>query len=340
MATDTSVRQLIVNKMTQAQYEAATKSETELYLTPEAPASTTTLGPVKVDGDSITIDNDGVIHANTSGSVNDGRLTIKRNNVTVGDFTANQATDEEINITVPTTASDVNAIPTSDKGVANGVATLGSDGLVPTAQLPSYVDDVIEAYVRSGATALSANWLSLTEGGAALTPESGKIYVIISSGQYQNKQYRWGGTTYVLCNPSDVQSVNGHTGVVVLNKEDVGLGNVDNTSDATKKTNFTGSIASGNTGFTTGGDVFTALAGKEGTIAAGTTSQYYRGDKTWQTLNKAAVGLGNVDNTSDATKKSNFTGSIASGNTGFVTGGAAYTALADKIEYSTIIRQW
>jgi len=41
---------------------------------------------------------------------------------------------------------------------------------------------------------------------------------------------------------------------------------------------------------------------KENTVTAGTTSQYYRGDKSWQTLDKNAVGLGNVDNTSDANK--------------------------------------
>jgi len=46
----------------------------------------------------------------------------------------------------------------------------------------------------------------------------------------------------------------------------------------------------------------TALNAKEATITAGTTFQYYRGDKTWQTLDKAAVGLSNVDNTSDASK--------------------------------------
>ena len=34
----------------------------------------------------------------------------------------------------------------------------------------------------------------------------------------------------------------------------------------------------------------------EPTITAGTSSQYYRGDKTFQTLNKAAVGLSNVTN--------------------------------------------
>jgi len=40
----------------------------------------------------------------------------------------------------------------------------------------------------------------------------------------------------------------------------------------------------------------------EPTISAGTTSQYYRGDKSFQTLDKSAVGLSNVDNTSDASK--------------------------------------
>ena len=48
---------------------------------------------------------------------------------------------------------------------------------------------------------------------------------------------------------------------------------------------------------------FTELyTGKENTIPAGTTSQYFRGDKTFQTLDKTAVGLGNVDNTSDLNK--------------------------------------
>lgn len=44
------------------------------------------------------------------------------------------------------------------------------------------------------------------------------------------------------------------------------------------------------------------LAAKEAAIAAGTTGQYWRGDKSWQTLDKTAVGLANVDNTTDAGK--------------------------------------
>lgn len=88
-------------------------------------------------------------------------------------------------------------IAASLKGQANGVAELDENGLVPASQLPSYVDDVIDAYVRDDGTALNADWLSATDGGAALTPEANKIYVIVSEGEYQNRTYRWSGTTYV-----------------------------------------------------------------------------------------------------------------------------------------------
>lgn len=69
-------------------------------------------------------------------------------------------------------------------------------------------------------------------------------------------------TTAVAASAKKVgNDANGH--VVLgdaLAKGDVGLGNVDNTSDATKKTNFTGAVASGNTGFPTGGAVYDAIA--------------------------------------------------------------------------------
>lgn len=44
------------------------------------------------------------------------------------------------------------------------------------------------------------------------------------------------------------------------------------------------------------------LASKEPSISMGSSGQYFSYNKTWQTLNKSAVGLGNVDNTSDALK--------------------------------------
>lgn len=100
--------------------------------------------------------------------------------------------------TIPSAAADVGAIPATEKGTAGGVAELDSGGKVPANQLPSYVDDVVDAYIRTGATAFGADWLSKTSGGAALTPESDKIYVILSEGEYQNKTYRWSGTTYAV----------------------------------------------------------------------------------------------------------------------------------------------
>ncbi len=50
------------------------------------------------------------------------------------------------------------------------------------------------------------------------------------------------------------------------------------------------------------GKVQYQINNKENTIVAGTISQYYRGDKVWATLDKTAVGLSNVDNTSDLSK--------------------------------------
>jgi hypothetical protein len=69
-------------------------------------------------------------------------------------------------------------ISATEKGANSGVATLGADGKVPSSQLPSFVDDVIEA----------ANFAALPAEG-----EAGKIYVTLDN----NKTYRWGGSAYV-----------------------------------------------------------------------------------------------------------------------------------------------
>ena len=92
-----------------------------------------------------------------------------------------------------------NAIPSSQKGAASGVATLDSNGKVPSSQLPSFVDDVIEAYIRSGQTALSSTWLATgSASGTVITPESGKIYIIMNGNDTYptNSEFRWGGTQY------------------------------------------------------------------------------------------------------------------------------------------------
>lgn len=102
-----------------------------------------------------------------------------------------------------------NFVPNTAKGAALGVCPLDANSKVDSQYLPSYVDDVIEAYPVSGATALSAGWLSATSGGSALTPEAGKIYILMAdSGDYAaNTQFRWGGTTYVKLSDGGVSSI-------------------------------------------------------------------------------------------------------------------------------------
>lgn len=90
------------------------------------------------------------------------------------------------------------------KGIANGVCPLNASGQIDSTYLPSYVDDVIEAYARSGQTALSSTWLATgSASGTVITPETGKIYVLMADSgtgadaYSANTQFRWGGTAYV-----------------------------------------------------------------------------------------------------------------------------------------------
>jgi hypothetical protein len=57
--------------------------------------------------------------------------------------------------------------------------------------------EIINCYIV-GSTPLASDWLSLTAGGAALTPAIEKTYIILTAGSYANTQYRWdGSSTYV-----------------------------------------------------------------------------------------------------------------------------------------------
>ena len=71
----------------------------------------------------------------------------------------------------------------SEMGVSSGVATLDTTGKVPSSQLPSYVDDVLEYTNKAG---------------FPTTGESGKIYIDKAT----NITYRWSGTAYVEISPS------------------------------------------------------------------------------------------------------------------------------------------
>ena len=89
---------------------------------------------------------------------------------------------------VTLTATDVSAIPSSTKGVANGVAELDSTGKVPSSQLPSYVDDVIEGYYNTTDGKFYEEETYQTE----IIGEAGKIYISLDT----NKTYRWSGSAF------------------------------------------------------------------------------------------------------------------------------------------------
>lgn len=229
---------------------------------------------------------------------------------------------------VTLSATDVSAIPASQKGAASGVAELDSSGKVPSAQLPSYVDDVLEYDNRTS---------------FPQTGETGKIYIAKDT----NKTYRWSGTTYAeiaaglalgetsstayrgdrgkaAYEHSQLTSGNPHN----VSKSDVGLGNV--TNDKQMK-----GLASGTTnghvmtfgadgytpkdsGFTIGASVpsgakftdttYSAFKGATGSAAGGTglvpapqaadSAKYLKGDGTWGTIETPdieAITEGEID---------------------------------------------
>lgn len=150
-------------------------------------------------------------------------------------------------------------------------------GTIATSQLPPIaINDTFPVASQAAMLALTAQ-----RGDVAIRSDIGKTFILSTDSPGTLADWLEVVTT------GQVTSVAGRTGAVVLTKSDVGLSNVDNTSDASKPVSTAQQ---------------TALNAKENTIAAGTTAQYYRGDKSWQTLDKTAVGLSAVDNTSDANK--------------------------------------
>lgn len=93
-------------------------------------------------------------------------------------------------------------IDNAKAGVADGVATLDSTGKVPSAQLPSYVDDVIEVEGINNAPAIG---------------EADKIYVDTLT----NRTYRWSGTAYVEISASDIVTASEQNGYIKVNGTDV-----------------------------------------------------------------------------------------------------------------------
>lgn len=129
--------------------------------------------------------NEKSIYVNVNGSIFDLLSQVKTDIVSV----TSKATSNETEITK--LKNTVNGHDNTLDGIIDDLqtlqgmlgedskfATLGADGKVPSSQLPSYVDDVVEYASKAS---------------FPVTGETGKIYVDLAT----NKTYRWGGTAYV-----------------------------------------------------------------------------------------------------------------------------------------------
>ena len=189
-------------------------------------------------------------------------------------------------------ASDVKAIPTSQKGVANGVAELDANGLIPSSQLPSYVDDVVEYDTKTGFP---------TNG------ESGKIYIATDT----NLQYRWTGTQYIEISSSlalgetSSTAYRGDRGKIAydhsqktsgnphkVTKNDVGLSHVPNVATNDQTPTFTESTT-----------LTKLVSGEKLSVAFGKISKsitdlinHIANKNNPHEVTKTQVGLGNVGN--------------------------------------------
>ena len=233
--------------------------------------------------------------------------------------TERQRGDQDNNTRITEVSNQLNGF-IATKGQPNGFASLDSKGLIPSSQLPAYVDDVIEV----------ATFDELPEVG-----ETGKIYVTLDT----NLTYRWSGTRYIEISQSlalgETSSTayagdkgKATTDIVTSIGTTVGLTNITS-SDTTVRINSIGisrnDLDSNFTHSTVGLDIPAATTTKAGVMLAidkaklnnlktqeGITSDinavqsnlttHITNKQNPHSVTKAQVGLGNVDNTSDADK--------------------------------------
>lgn len=221
-----------------------------------------------------------------------------------------------------------------EKGVADGYASLDGTGKVPAAQLPSFVDDVIEA----------ANFAALP-----VTGETAKIYVTLDEG----KTYRWSGSAYV-----EISASPGSTDAVTE-----GVGNLYFTTARVRETLLSGLSVATSAIISATDTVIVALGKLQAQITtletaltgkADTSHTHIIGDvtglqtaldgksSTSHTHTKSDVGLGNVDNTSDATKNTataTLTNKRITPRIGTVASAAEPTINTDDVDHFIITAQ-
>lgn len=173
------------------------------------------------------------------------------------------------------------------KGANNGVAELDGSGLVPTSQLPSYVDDVLEYTNVSSFPA---------------TGETGKIYVDTTN----NDIYRWSGTQYIQVN--DAVSTADQANQLATART------IELTGDVTGSTTFDGSAnVQISTTSASGGGVpsGTTMLFQQTAAPTGWTKQTTHNNKALRVVSGTASSGGSVAFTTAFSTSRTVSGSVA-----------------------------
>ena len=150
-------------------------------------ATSSKLGLVK-SGTDITVDNSGNVSVNDD-SHNHIISNVDGLQIALDGKAASSHTHDDRYYTESEINTKLNSkLNTSLKGSANGLAELDSNGKVPSVQLPSFVDDVIEGYLYNG------KFYKESAHTTVITGESGKIYIDLAT----EKTYRWSGSTFAI----------------------------------------------------------------------------------------------------------------------------------------------
>lgn len=221
-------------------------------------------------------------------------------------------------------------------------------GVIASANLPSFVDDVVEGYLNGGKFYKEKK----TDGTYAteITAESGKIYINLND----SKTYRWSGSAYAVISETIAlgetasTAYRGDRGAVAYNHAAAhgsafanGLykittnaqGHVTAATAVTKGDITALGIPAQDTNTWNAMSGATATAnGSAGYVAAPTKGQqgfFLRGDGAWAAISKGTVGLGNVDNTADSAKSVKYAASAGSASS------ATHASTADSATKAT-----
>ncbi len=212
----------------------------------------------------------------------------------------------------PVTGNALTATRLQTARTINGVSFDGSANI-------TVADATKEPIIAAGTT---AQYRRGDKTWQALNPPAVGLGNVTNDQQVKLSQLT-GLTTGILKNTAGVLSTAGSADFPTLNQSTTG-----NAATATKLQ--TARTING-VSFDGSANITVADATKEPIIAAGTTAQYRRGDKTWQTLNSAAVGLGNVTNDQQV-KLSQLTGLT----TGILKNTAGALSTAGAVDFPTL----